>query len=81
MLYNSIIDAWSMRNWTGEEPGHDHFFASFDTFQAALFNYIGDAVAEAASRAAADHLQYLEIMQTADGMQSARLGSKVEMER
>lgn len=77
VLYNSIIDAWSMRNWTGEEPGHDHFFASFDKFQAALFNYIGDAVAEAASRAAADHLQYLELMHTADGMQSAKLGSKV----
>lgn len=77
VLYNSIIDAWSMRNWTGEEPGHDHFFASFDKFQAALFNHAGDAIAETASRAAADHLQYLELMFTADGTQSARLGTKV----
>jgi adenosine deaminase len=77
VLYNSIIDAWSMRNWAGEEPGHDHFFASFDKFQLALFNHIGDAFAEAASRAAADHLQYLELMHTADGMQAASLGAKV----
>jgi hypothetical protein len=66
-----------MRNWAGEEPGHDHFFASFDKFQTALFNHIGDALAEAASRAAADHLQYLELMHTADGMQAAGLGERV----
>jgi len=76
VLYNSIVDAWSVRNWAGEEPGHDHFFASFDKFQLALLNHIGDALAEAASRAAADHLQYLELMHTADGMQSANLGAK-----
>ncbi len=77
VLYNSIIDAWSMRNWTGEEPGHDHFFATFDKFQMALFNHIGDGLAEAMSRAAADHLQYLELMHTADGVQSADLGAEV----
>jgi adenosine deaminase len=77
VLYNSIVDAWSMRNWTGEEPGHDHFFATFDKFQMALFNHIGDAIAESASRAAADSLQYLELMHTADGMQSAGLGTRV----
>jgi hypothetical protein len=77
VLYNSIVDAWSMRNWAGEEPGHDHFFASFNKFQLALFNHTGDALAESASRAASDHLQYLELMHTADGMQSAGLGAKV----
>jgi hypothetical protein len=77
VLYNSIVDAWSMRNWAGEEPGHDHFFATFDKFQMALFNHTGDAIAEAAARAAADHLQYLELMHTADGMQSAELGAKL----
>jgi adenosine deaminase len=77
VLYNSIIDAWSMRNWAGEEPGHDHFFATFDKFQNAMFDHIGDAIAEAAARAAADHLQYLELMHTADGMQAANLGAKV----
>jgi adenosine deaminase len=77
VLYNSVVDAWSMRNWVGEEPGHDHFFATFDKFQTALVDHIGDAIAEATARAAADHLQYLELMHTADVMQAANLGAKV----
>src|SRR5271156_5689664 len=33
ILYNTMIDAWSMRNWSqGEESGHDHFFATFAKF-------------------------------------------------
>ena len=36
ILYNQIIDAWSMRNWRpGDESGHDHFFATFDKFEMA----------------------------------------------
>ena len=77
VLYNSIVDAWSMRNWSGEEPGHDHFFATFDKFIPAMTNHTGDAIAEAAGRAAADHLQYLELMHTADGMLAPALGAKV----
>ncbi|HVO80694.1 MAG TPA: hypothetical protein VMT28_08175 [Terriglobales bacterium] len=78
LLYNSMIDAWSMRNWTPEEgSGHDHFFAAFDKFSLASHNHAGDEIAEAAARAAADHLQYLEIMHTADGSQSANLGAKI----
>jgi adenosine deaminase len=77
VLYNSIIDAWSMRNWTGEEPGHDHFFATFDKFLPAMTNHLGDSIAEAAERAAADHLQYLELMHTADGNLAPKLGAKV----
>ena len=77
VLYNSLIDAWSMRNWNREEPGHDHFFATFDKFFPAIINHIGDSLAEAASRAASDHLQYLELMNTADGMQAALLGTKL----
>ncbi|MBS1852066.1 MAG: adenosine deaminase [Acidobacteria bacterium] len=75
VLYNSIIDAWSMRNWRGEESGHDHFFATFDKFIMALNTHVGDALAEAATRAANDHLQYLELMHTADGMAAPQLGS------
>lgn len=77
VLYNSIVDAWSMRNWNGEESGHDHFFAAFDKFFPALVNHMGDAMAEAAGRAAADHLQYLELMHTADGVLAQELGAKV----
>ena len=74
-LYSSLIDAWSMRNWErGHESGHDHFFATFDKFYAGMSNHIGEAIALAAEQAAADHLQYVELMHTADGMQSASLG-------
>jgi adenosine deaminase len=78
VFYNSIVDAWSMRNWEpGEGSGHDHFFAAFDKFSLATHNHIGDALAEVASRAAEDHLQYLELMHTADSVQSGQLGAKL----
>ena len=77
VLYNSIIDGWSMRNWNGEEPGHDHFFATFDKFLPAMTNHLGDSIAETAERAAADHLQYLEIMHTGDGNLAPELGARV----
>jgi len=78
VLYNSIVDAWSMRNWeSGEESGHDHFFATFDKFSLATHNHTGDGLAEEASRAAEDHLEYLELMHTADAVQSGQLGAKL----
>jgi hypothetical protein len=78
VLYNSMVDAWSMRNWTpGEASAHDHFFATFDKFSLATHNHTGDAIAEVASRAAADHLQYLELMHTADAVESGQLGVKL----
>jgi adenosine deaminase len=78
VLYNQLVDAWSMRNWHGqEESGHDHFFATFDRFAPALEKHVGNALAEIANRAAADHLQYVELMHTADGAQAAILGEKL----
>jgi len=78
VLYNSMIDAWSMRNWNeGEGSAHDHFFATFDKFRLASYNHTADMIAEAAARAAEDHLQFLELMHTADGGKAAHLGSTV----
>jgi hypothetical protein len=78
VLYNSIVDAWSMRNSeSGEESGHDHFFATFDKFSLATHNHTGDGLAEEASRAAEDHLEYVELMHTADAVQSGQLGAKL----
>jgi adenosine deaminase len=77
VLYNSIVDAWSMRNWAGEEPGHDHFFATFNKFLPAMTNHLGDSIAETAERAASDRLQYLELMHTADGNLAPELGARV----
>lgn len=78
VLYNSMIDAWSMRNWNpGEESGHDHFFATFDKFLLASHNHAADEIAEAARQAAEDHVQYVELMHTADGLDAAHLGSRI----
>ncbi|SPE44454.1 Adenosine deaminase [Candidatus Sulfotelmatobacter sp. SbA7] len=78
ILYDQLVDAWSMRNWhREEESGHDHFFATFEKFGPAMEKHVGDAFAEVASRAAADHLQYVEVMHTADGAQAAVLGTKI----
>ena len=78
-LYNQLVDAFSMRNWNSARPdsGHDHFFASFDKFELATQNHVGDMLAEAAARAAEDRVTYLELMHGTDRYQSIGLGSKV----
>ena len=81
VLYDQLIDAWSMRNWhAAEESGHDHFFGTFEKFGPAMEKHVGDALAEVAARAAEDHLQYVELMHTADGAQAAILGTKIGWE-
>jgi len=78
VLYNQIIDAWSMRNWKpGDESGHDHFFAAFDKFGLASHGHVADAVASVINRAAREHVQYIEFMHTADGRAAADLGIKL----
>jgi adenosine deaminase len=78
ILYNQIIDAWSMRNWRpGDESGHDHFFATFDKFLPAADNHVAEAVATIINRAAREHVQYIEFMHTADGMAAAQLGLRL----
>jgi adenosine deaminase len=78
VLYNQMIDAWSMRNWRpGDESGHDHFFAAFDKFGLASHTHVAEAVAAATNRAGMDHLQYVEFMHTADAGAAAQLAGKV----
>jgi hypothetical protein len=79
VLYNQMIDAWSMRNWRpGDESGHDHFFASFEKFGLASHTHVAEAIASATNRAGMDHLQYVEFMHTADSGAAALLAQKVE---
>lgn len=72
-----LVNAFSMRDFVpGAESGHDHFFASFGKFGAATSKRLGDMLAEAATRAAADHVDYLELMES-PGMGAARqLGAR-----
>src|ERR1700761_3531221 len=66
-LYDQLLDRYSMRTFipvTGES-GHDHFFASFEEFQAVENpGHVGEWVVELATRAAEQNEQYLEIMHT-----------------
>jgi adenosine deaminase len=79
VLYNQMIDAWSMRNWKpGDESGHDHFFAAFDKFGLASDMHIAEAIAASTNRAGMDHLQYVEFMHTADGGAAGNLARKLE---
>jgi adenosine deaminase len=77
ILYNQIIDAWSMRNWRpSEESGHDHFFATFDKFGMATHGHTAEAIASVVNRAGREHLQYVEFMNSADDGAAIGLGMR-----
>ncbi len=81
ILYNQIVDAWSMRNWRpGDESGHDHFFATFDKFELAADGHTAESVATVVNRAAKENVQYIEFMHTADGSAAIELGMKLGWE-
>ena len=78
VLYNQIVDAWSMRNWRpGDESGHDHFFATFDKFSLAVHDHVAESIASVVNRAAREHVDYIEFMHTADGGAAFALGMKL----
>ncbi len=69
-----MIDAWSMRGFApGQETGHDHFFATFGKFGATRDAREGDMLAEAVARAAAQHIGYLELMNSLQRAQATKL--------
>ena len=68
VLYRSMIDAFSMRNWElSGQSGHDHFFDTFDKFGAATHGNTGKMLAETAKRAASQREVYQELMFTPTG--------------
>lgn len=78
VLFQQLVDAWSMRNWQlSVESGHDHFFNAFGRFGTATWDQTGRMLAEAATRAAHGHVLYLELMLTPDGTMSSDLGKQV----
>lgn len=74
-----LIDAWSMKDFvaTDNRAGHDHFFATFGKFGAIAGAHHGEILAEIAKRAASENELYLELMTTADGNESGKLGKAV----
>jgi len=78
VLFQQIIDAWSMRNWQlSGDSGHDHFFNTFGKFGVATYNQNGKMLAEAVTRAAHGNVLYLELMLTPDGTATGVLSSQI----
>jgi adenosine deaminase len=73
-LFDQAVDAFSMRHWDRALNGHDHFFATFTKFGPASLKF-GDMLAEVSSRAAAEHVSYLELMVTPDSGRSGAAGT------
>jgi adenosine deaminase len=65
-LYDSLIDAFSMRSFvpTTGVSGHDHFFDTFGKFGGISDRHDGEFLDEIATRAASQNEQYLELMET-----------------
>ena len=65
-LYDRLINAFSMRSFvpTTGFSGHDQFFATFGRWGGLDKRHVGEWVNEAATRAANQNQQYLELMET-----------------
>jgi adenosine deaminase len=65
-LYNGMIDSFSMRGFVPSEgeTGHDHFFDAYAKFGGTDPSHTGAWLDEVTGRAAAQNVQYLELMQT-----------------
>ncbi len=65
-LYDALVDAFSMRGFVPSTgvTAHDHFFDTFEKFDAISDRHLGDWLDEVATRAARQNEQYLELMHT-----------------
>src|SRR5262249_25537843 len=78
-LYDALIDSFSMRSFvpiTGTS-GHDHFFDSFNRFHGTNERHKGEWLYEVATRAAAQNIQYVELMETPPFSRSAAAAHEV----
>lgn len=78
-LYDAMVDDFSMRSFVPSAgvSGHDQFFATFARYAAISRLYRGEWLDEVASRAAAQNEQYLEVMDTPDFTDAAKLGFSI----
>ena len=78
-LYNSIIDAWSMRFFVpGRESGHDHFFATFGKFYPIVDAHSAEILAEIVERAGAQNESYLELLMTSENGAVITLANQID---
>jgi len=78
-LYDRLINSFSMRSFvpTSGFSGHDQFFATFARFGGLSKSHTPEWVDEAASRAAAQNQQYLELMQTPPFAHAAQIVQQI----
>ena len=78
-LYDALIDAFSMRGFVPSPgvTGHDHFFDTFDKFGGTDHRHKGEWLYEVAARAAAQNIQYMELMETPPFGRSATAAHEV----
>lgn len=78
-LYDQLINAFSMRSFVpyAGVSAHDHFFDSFAKFGGTKPSHKAEWVDEAATRAASQNEQYLELMETPDFSMAAKAASEV----
>ncbi len=78
-LYDALIDAFSMRSFVPSAgvSGHDHFFDSFGKFSGLSSRHKAEWLDEVATRAAAQNEQYVELMETPDFNQAAKLALEI----
>ena len=76
-LYDALIDSFSMRSFVPSAgvSGHDHFFDTFAKFSGTAPGHIPEWLDEAATRAAAQNEQYLELMETPDFSHAAAMAA------
>ena len=80
-FYSLIVDGLSTRNVANRpQSGHDQFFDAFSKFRAATKDRSADMVAELATRAADQHVYYLEIMLTIGGDALGALAGHVQFD-
>jgi len=78
-LYDALVDAFSMRGFVPSPgvTGHDHFFDTFSKFGGTDHRHAGEWIDEVATRAAAQNVQYLELMHTPDFSHTAAIAKEI----
>ena len=78
-LFDKLVDAFSMRGFvpTPGVTGHDQFFNTFARFSAVDSSHMGEWLDEAASRAASQNEQYMELMVTPPFTHAAMIAHQI----
>ena len=77
-LYTKMLDAMSMRQYRGDESGHDRFFATFSRFRAVSRNHASEMLTEVVARFARENVDYIESLFGQDLGAARDLGRKLQ---